>query len=109
MFFWLVLFNRKPTGEFIPSKNHFDIAHNAVHNHCGLPSGIAVVPREIDDSSYPIFFRGVMEGAPGKTRCMGDVKIENTRNKSKRIILRKNKFNVISYRDDQMVMLNVQA
>ena len=35
LFFWLVLFNRKPTGEFIPSKNHFDIAHNTtVHNHC---------------------------------------------------------------------------
>ena len=35
LFFWLVLFNRKPTGEFIPSKNHFDIAHyTTVHNHC---------------------------------------------------------------------------
>ena len=33
---------------------------------CGLPLGIAVVPREIDDSSYPIFFRGVMEGARGQ-------------------------------------------
>ena len=57
-----------------------------------------------------VFFGGGGDGGgPGKTRCMGDGKIENTRNKSKRIILRKNKFNVISYRDDQMVMLNVQA
>ena len=33
--FWPVLFNRKPTGEFIPSKDHFNIAHNTrVHNHC---------------------------------------------------------------------------
>lgn len=54
-------------------------------------------------------FDGGDGGGPGKTRCMGDVKIEHTRNKSKRIILRKNKFNVTSYRDDQMVMLNVQA
>ena len=69
LFFWLVLFNRKPTGEFIPSKNHFNtlpIIQECITIVCGLPLGIAVVPREIDDSSYPIFFRGVMEGARGK-------------------------------------------
>ena len=35
---------------------------------CGLPLGIAVVPREIDDSGHAIFFRGggVVEGARGK-------------------------------------------
>ena len=66
-----------------------------MHNHCGLPLSITVVPREIDDGGYAIFFEGGDGGGPGKTRCMGDVKIENTRNKSKRIILRKNEFNFI--------------
>ena len=38
--------------------------------------------------------------------CMGDVKIENTRNTSKDIISRNNKFNFIPYRDVQMFYSN---
>ena len=63
---------------------------------CGLPLGIAVVPREIDDRGYAFFFDGGDGGGPGLTRCMRDVKIEDTRNTGKRIILRKNKFNFLS-------------
>ena len=43
------------------------IIHQCMTIVWGLPLGITVVPREIDDSGYAIFFsRGVMEGAWGK-------------------------------------------
>ena len=52
------------------------IIHQCMTIVCGLPLGIAVVPREIDDSGYAFFFlMGVMEGAQGKQGACGMSKL----------------------------------